>query len=131
MRLKRTKSADQRSKCDPSSIGVELFKTSDRGFGVRACTQFEPRQIIVEHTGEILTPSEAGRRMEEEFKDKAVRLDIVISFGRALTFPQNFYQMDFDRGMILDATKGSIARFVDHSCEPDCKMLKRFVKGQP
>ncbi|KAH0011855.1 SET domain-containing protein, partial [Aureobasidium melanogenum] len=115
IRLERTKNADQRSKCDPSSIGVELFKTSDRGFGVRACTQFEPRQIIVEYTGEIITPSEAGRRLKEDSKDKAVRLDIVISFGRALTFLQNFYQMDFDRGMILDATKGSIARFVNHS----------------
>ena len=131
IRLERTKNADQRSKCDPSSIGVELFKTSDRGFGVRACTQFEPRQIIVEYTGEIITPSEAGRRLKEDSKDKAVRLDIVISFGRALTFLQNFYQMDFDRGMILDATKGSIARFVNHSREPNCKMLKRFVKGQP
>ena len=131
IRLERTKNAEQRSKCDPSSIGVELFKTSDRGFGVRACTQFEPRQIIVEYTGEIITPSEAGRRLKEDSKDKAVRLDIVISFGRALTFLQNFYQMDFDRGMILDATKGSIARFVNHSFEPNCKMLKRFVKGQP
>ena len=33
--------------------------------------------------------------------------------------------------MILDVTKGSIARFVNHSREPHCKMLKRFVKGQP
>ncbi|KAG9849861.1 SET domain-containing protein, partial [Aureobasidium melanogenum] len=115
IRLERTKNAEQRSKCDPSSIGVELFKTSDRGFGVRACTQFEPREIIVEHTGEIITSSEAGRRMEDDSKDKAVRLDFVISFGC----------------MILDATKGSIARFVNHSFEPNCKMLKRFVKGQP
>jgi histone-lysine N-methyltransferase ASH1L len=39
--------------------------------------------------------------------------------------------MEFDQGMILDATKGSIARFVNHSCEPNCRMLKRFVSGQP
>ncbi|KAG9539351.1 SET domain-containing protein, partial [Aureobasidium melanogenum] len=114
IRLERTKNADERSKCDPSSIGVELFKTSDRGFGVRACTQFEPHQIIVELTGEIITPTEAGRRTKEDYKNKA-----------------DFYQITFDRGMILDATKGSIARFVNHSCEPNCKMLKRFVKGQP
>lgn len=35
--------------------------------------------------------------------------------------------MDFDRGTILDSTKVSIARFVKHPCESNCKMLKRFV----
>lgn len=39
--------------------------------------------------------------------------------------------MEFDQGMILDATKGSIARFVNHCCGPNCSMEKRFVAGQP
>ena len=39
--------------------------------------------------------------------------------------------MDFDQSMILDATRGSIARFVNHSCEPNCKMIKWTVKGAP
>lgn len=33
--------------------------------------------------------------------------------------------------MILDATKGSIARFVNHSCNPNCNMVKWVVKGKP
>lgn len=33
--------------------------------------------------------------------------------------------------MILDATRGSIARFVNHSCEPNCKIIKWTVEGQP
>ncbi len=33
--------------------------------------------------------------------------------------------------MILDATRGSIARFVNHSCEPNCKMVKWTVSGKP
>lgn len=33
--------------------------------------------------------------------------------------------------MILDATKGSIARFVNHSCSPNCNMVKWVVKGKP
>lgn len=33
--------------------------------------------------------------------------------------------------MILDATRGSIARFVNHSCEPNCKMVKWTVAGTP
>lgn len=39
--------------------------------------------------------------------------------------------MDFDQQMILDATRGSIARFVNHSCEPNCKMIKWTVSGTP
>ena len=33
--------------------------------------------------------------------------------------------------MIIDATTGSIARFVNHSCEPNCRMIKWIVSGQP
>lgn len=38
--------------------------------------------------------------------------------------------MTFQR-MIIDATKGSMARFVNHSCEPNCKMDMWTVGGRP
>ena len=44
---------------------------------------------------------------------------------------QCFYLMIFDQNMIIDATRGSIARFVNHSCEPNCKMVKWTVAGKP
>jgi histone-lysine N-methyltransferase ASH1L len=39
--------------------------------------------------------------------------------------------MYFDQNMIIDATRGSIARFVNHSCEPNCRMEKWTVGGKP
>ena len=39
--------------------------------------------------------------------------------------------MSFDQNMIIDATKGSIARFVNHSCKSNCKMVKWIVGGKP
>lgn len=39
--------------------------------------------------------------------------------------------MSFDQNMIIDATRGSIARFVNHSCEPNCRMEKWTVGGKP
>lgn len=33
--------------------------------------------------------------------------------------------------MIIDATRGSIARFVNHACEPNCRMEKWTVGGKP
>ncbi|AEO64992.1 uncharacterized protein THITE_2111453 [Thermothielavioides terrestris NRRL 8126] len=95
-------------------VGVEVFKTPDRGYGVRSNRCFEPNQIIMEYTGEIITEEECERRMNEEYKDN-----------------ECYYLMSFDQNMIIDATTGSIARFVNHSCSPNCRMIKWIVSGQP
>lgn len=39
--------------------------------------------------------------------------------------------MSFDQNMIIDATTGSIARFINHSCSPNSQMMKWIVSGQP
>lgn len=44
---------------------------------------------------------------------------------------QCYYLMSFDQNMIIDATTGSIARFVNHSCSPNSRMIKWIVSGQP
>ncbi|KAK1580328.1 SET domain-containing protein [Colletotrichum navitas] len=95
-------------------VGVEVIKTSDRGYGIRANRCFEPNQIIMEYTGEIITDEECSERMENKYKDSKC-----------------YYLMSFDQNMIIDATKGSIARFVNHSCAPNCRMIKWIVSGQP
>ncbi|KAI0403579.1 hypothetical protein F4802DRAFT_607993 [Xylaria palmicola] len=95
-------------------VGVEVIKTSDRGYGIRANRCFEAHQIIMEYTGEIITEEECDRRMNEKYRDN-----------------QCYYLMSFDQNMIIDATTGSIARFVNHSCQPNCVMVKWIVSGQP
>ncbi|TGZ77997.1 hypothetical protein EX30DRAFT_351354 [Ascodesmis nigricans] len=85
--------------------GVEVFQTGDRGLGLRAMRSFEPKQIIVEYTGEIITQEESEHRLNKVYVDK--------------------------KNMILDATRGSVARFVNHSCEPNCRMEKWLVQGVP
>lgn len=42
-----------------------------------------------------------------------------------------YYLMSFDNKMIIDATRGTIARFVNHCCEPNCEMIKWTVNGEP
>ncbi|KAJ4298445.1 hypothetical protein N0V88_003475 [Collariella sp. IMI 366227] len=95
-------------------VGVEVVKTGDRGYGVRSNRCFEPNQIIMEYTGEIITVDECERRMNEVYKDN-----------------ECYYLMSFDQNMIIDATTGSIARFVNHSCSPNSRMIKWIVSGQP
>ncbi|RAR07003.1 SET domain-containing protein [Stemphylium lycopersici] len=104
----------KRSKGNRYDYGVEVLDTEDRGFGVRAMRTFEPHQIIVEYAGEIITQDECERRMKQVYKkDKC------------------YYLMSFDNKMIIDATRGTIARFVNHSCEPNCEMIKWTVGGEP
>lgn len=54
------------------NIGVEVIKTEDRGYGVRCNRSFEPNQIIVEYTGEIVTQEECERRMRTLYKKSEV-----------------------------------------------------------
>ena len=54
-------------------VGVEVIKTADRGYGVRSNRCFEPNQIIVEYTGEIITQEECDSRMHNLYKDNEVR----------------------------------------------------------
>ncbi|KAF1947244.1 SET domain-containing protein [Clathrospora elynae] len=104
----------RRAKGNRYDYGVEVLDTEERGYGVRAMRTFEPNQIIVEYAGEIITQSECERRMKQVYKkDKC------------------YYLMSFDNKMIIDATRGTIARFVNHSCEPNCEMIKWTVGGEP
>ncbi|KAK0946358.1 hypothetical protein LTR29_002120 [Friedmanniomyces endolithicus] len=95
-------------------IGVEVLKTPDRGFGVRSCRTWAPGQIIMEYTGEIVSEGECQRRIREDYKDK-----------------QCYYLMELERGLIIDGTKGSMARFINHSCEPNCEVRMVKVNGTP
>ncbi|KAL9608695.1 MAG: hypothetical protein Q9167_006497 [Letrouitia subvulpina] len=63
---------DLRRRCKAGgkyNIGVEVIKTQDRGHGVRSNRTFDPHQIIVEYTGEIITQDECDNRMETRYKD--------------------------------------------------------------
>ncbi|KAM3437797.1 hypothetical protein MY4824_003631 [Beauveria thailandica] len=104
----------RRAKGGKYRVGVEVIKTSDRGYGVRSNRCFRPHQIIMEYAGEIITEEECERRMNNEYKTN-----------------ECYYLMSFDQNMIIDATTGSIARFVNHSCNPNCRMIKWIVSGQP
>lgn len=64
--------AERRAGGGKYRVGVEVIKTSDRGYGVRSNRCFEPNQIIMEYTGEIITEEECDRRMREKYKDNAV-----------------------------------------------------------
>lgn len=70
--------------------GVEVVKTSDRGYGVRSNRCFRPHQIIMEYTGEIITEEECERRMNEVYKDNEVRGKRLLSISQSFRITDRF-----------------------------------------
>lgn len=91
---------------------IELFKTENKGMGIRAKVRINPQDFIVEYAGEVVT--------EKEF------------FGRQKKYQaegySHFYFMLLQNGEFIDATKcGNLARFINHSCRPNAEVQKWIV----
>lgn len=94
---------------------IAVFQTEKKGYGVRAETDIEAHQFIYEYMGEVIE--------EEEFRDRLVEYD-------QKKF-KHFYFMMLQNGEFIDATiKGSLARFCNHSCNPNAYVNKWVVAGK-
>lgn len=94
---------------------IAVFKTKMKGYGVRAESDIEINDFIYEYKGEVIE--------EEEFRDRLVDYD-------QKKF-RHFYFMMLQSGEFIDATiKGSLARFCNHSCNPNAYVNKWVVAGK-
>lgn len=94
---------------------VAVFQTKLKGYGVRAQSDIEPHQFIYEYMGDVIS--------EDVFRDRLVDYD---QKGY-----QHFYFMMLQNGEFIDATvKGSLARFCNHSCNPNAYVNKWVVSGK-
>lgn len=70
--------------------------------------------FLIEYVGELITMDEFKRRMAD-------------SMGKN---EENFYYMTMDNMRMIDARpKGNRARFINHSCDPNCETQKWTVNG--
>lgn len=94
---------------------VKIFKTEMKGFGVLADADLESNQFIYEYIGEVID--------EEEFRDRLIDYDE--------QHLKHFYFMMLQNGEFIDATKkGALARFINHSCNPNAYVNKWVVNGK-
>ncbi|PYH95101.1 histone-lysine N-methyltransferase ash1, partial [Aspergillus ellipticus CBS 707.79] len=85
--------------------------------GLRTKHAFTSNQMILEYIGEIVTKDECLDRMGNAYKSDKVG---------------DFYLLAIDRNFVIDATKrGSLARFVNHSCQPNCRVESWIVGQEP
>lgn len=89
----------------PSTVPLCLYKTENRGWGLKATTKIKQGTFILEYRGELLGHHEAGKRTENQY---LFDLNMDRASNGFYTIDANFYS--------------SLGRFVNHSCEPNAKM---------
>jgi len=93
--------------------GLERFMTREKGWGVRARQAVASGSFILEYTGEIVSMKEFEKRMLSRYEGD-----------------EHHYCLALDSKHMIDAHRaGSECRFVNHSCDPNCEMMKWNVKG--
>ncbi|KAI5819943.1 hypothetical protein BZA77DRAFT_240978 [Pyronema omphalodes] len=91
---------------------VSVFKTENKGYGLRADVDIPRGRFIYEYIGEVIGEN-SFRTRNSKYPGMGIK---------------HFYFMSLERDQFIDATiKGSIARFVNHSCNPNCETEKWVV----
>jgi len=91
---------------------IDVRETPGKGKGLFASEDLEAGAYVREYVGEIIDEDELTRRRQARKGDK------------------HMFVAYLKDGSYLDATdKGSITRFINHSCEPNCRFETWNVSG--
>ncbi|KAL9311962.1 Histone-lysine N-methyltransferase ASHH1 [Arabidopsis thaliana] len=94
---------------------TKLIKCEGRGWGLVALEEIKAGQFIMEYCGEVISWKEAKKRAQT-YETHGVKDAYIISLNASEA---------------IDATKkGSLARFINHSCRPNCETRKWNVLGE-
>ncbi|EDV20850.1 uncharacterized protein TRIADDRAFT_31338 [Trichoplax adhaerens] len=92
----------------------EIFKSNQCGWGLKSAEDIYAGTLVVEYVGELLNEKTCYQRIK-----------MAQSKGE-----KNFYMLNIDKDVIIDAgQKGNLARFMNHSCQPNCETHKWTVNG--
>ncbi|KAI9881044.1 MAG: hypothetical protein M1830_008926 [Pleopsidium flavum] len=106
-------------------IQLEIFKTANRGWGLRCPQPLRKGQFVDTYRGEVITSKEADKR-EEESKGKDSYLFTLDKFaaGHGIA-DEDLYVVDGEH-------MGGPTRFMNHSCEPNCRQFTvSYNNGDP
>uniref|UniRef100_A0A803M903 Uncharacterized protein n=1 Tax=Chenopodium quinoa TaxID=63459 RepID=A0A803M903_CHEQI len=93
---------------------IKIVRTELCGWGVEAAEAINKGDFIIEYVGEVIDDLLCTQRLWD-MKNKEVK---------------NFYMCEIRKDFTIDATfKGNASRFLNHSCDPNCKLEKWQVEG--
>ncbi|KRX90199.1 Histone-lysine N-methyltransferase ash1 [Trichinella pseudospiralis] len=94
---------------------VEKFLAGSKGLGLKTRQDILKDEFIVEFVGEVITSKENCRRNKQQMR-----------WANTHQYP-----MQLTGGLVIDATSfGNAARFINHSCDPNCRAEKWMVEGR-
>jgi hypothetical protein len=95
---------------------VEPFKEYAMGWGLRATAPVATGSLVIEYVGEAIDTATVHARIKEQ--------------NTTAPNDKDYYIMELDSGIYLDGKfKGSLSRFINHSCDPNCELQRWNVKG--
>ncbi|XP_039963004.1 probable histone-lysine N-methyltransferase Mes-4 [Bactrocera tryoni] len=93
---------------------LDVVYLKERGFGLVCREPINAGDFIIEYVGEIIDDNEFKQRISQKSLDR----------------DENFYFLSVEKDYIIDAgPKGNLARFMNHSCDPNCETQKWSVNG--
>lgn len=93
---------------------LKIVRTPHRGFGAVCNKDISEDTFVIEYVGELIDTRELNRRMKEKLAKNE----------------KEFYFLTIESDLYVDAgPAGNLARFINHSCEPNCVTRKVLVEG--
>ncbi|PAN06989.1 hypothetical protein PAHAL_1G303300 [Panicum hallii] len=94
---------------------IKIVKTERCGWGAVALEPLEKGDFVIEYVGEVIDDAICEQRLWD-IRDRG---------------DKNFYMCEISKDFTIDATfKGNASRFLNHSCEPNCKLEKWLTVRQ-
>ncbi|KAJ1917891.1 hypothetical protein H4219_002935 [Mycoemilia scoparia] len=94
---------------------IRVIDAGLKGYGVQALESLSSGRFVMEYLGEVVTSNQFLKRSREYEKVGII----------------HHYCMSIGYNMVIDATeRGCLARYINHSCEPNCVLQKWMVGGQ-
>ena len=96
---------------------LKVAQSPVHGLGLLSTRSIPQDTFLIEYLGERISRAESDRR------EKA--------YNKVPILKNGCYLFGVDEDWVIDATRiGNIARFMNHSCEPNCITRKIKIKGQ-
>ncbi|KAI8623638.1 SET domain-containing protein [Xylariaceae sp. FL1651] len=105
-------------------VPLQIFRTENRGWGVRSTVDIKKGQFVDKYMGEIITAKEANRRRNQSHI--AQRKDVYLFALDKFSDPDSFDERL--RGPPLEVDGEFVSgptRFVNHSCDPNLRIFAR------
>jgi [histone H3]-lysine9 N-trimethyltransferase SUV39H len=98
-------------------VSVQIFKTTNRGWGLRCTKPLKKGQFVDFYYGELIPVEEADRRLGNASKEKASYIFALDKYHDYVDgIEEKVHTYDVDGEFI-----GGPVRFMNHSCEPNCR----------